>query len=105
MLEGQTRLSFECAERVTFEEALLIALREDFRVTKTYTKASIVTVVRPSDTEPMEIDVIESSGDRRCATPPRAMFAPGEKWFAFVVESQDIARLSAARQRRYWRMW
>ena len=65
----------------------------------------MVTIARSPGSEPMEIDVIESSGDRRCATPPRAMFAPGEKWFAFVVESQDIARLSAARQRRYWRMW
>ncbi|CAH0486067.1 unnamed protein product [Peronospora farinosa] len=45
--------------------AYAIALREDFRVTKAYAKPSVVTVPRPSNPEPMEVDVIESSGDRR----------------------------------------
>ena len=65
MREGQTRLSLERAEPATLEEAFAIALREDFRVTKAYTKPSVVTIARPSSPEPMEIDVIESSGDRR----------------------------------------
>ena len=65
MREGQTRLSLERAEPATLEEAFAIALREDFRVTKAYAKPSVVSVPRPSGPEPMEIDVIESSGDRR----------------------------------------
>ena len=99
MREGQTRLSLECAERATVEEALSIALREDYKVTKAYTKLTIVTGARSPGPEPMETDVIESSGDRRRGTPQKAMFAPDVKWFAFVVESQDIGRLSVAHQR------
>ena len=68
MREGQTRLSLERAEPATLEEAFAIALREDFRVTKAYTKPSVVTAVRSAGPEPMEIDAIESSGDRRRAT-------------------------------------
>uniref|UniRef100_A0AAV1TML0 CCHC-type domain-containing protein n=1 Tax=Peronospora matthiolae TaxID=2874970 RepID=A0AAV1TML0_9STRA len=68
MREGQTRLSLERAEPATLEEAFAIALREDFRVTKAYTKPSVVTTVRSAGPEPMEIDAIESSGDRRRAT-------------------------------------
>uniref|UniRef100_M4C3V5 CCHC-type domain-containing protein n=1 Tax=Hyaloperonospora arabidopsidis (strain Emoy2) TaxID=559515 RepID=M4C3V5_HYAAE len=66
MREGQTRLSLERAEPAILEEAFAIALRGLFRVTKAYTKPSVVTVSRPPGTEPMEIDVIELSGDRRC---------------------------------------
>ncbi|CAI5708623.1 unnamed protein product [Peronospora farinosa] len=65
MREGQTRLSLERAEPATLEEAFAIALREDFKVTEAYAKPSVVTVPRPSGPEPMEIDVIESSSDRR----------------------------------------
>ena len=65
MREGQTHLSLERAEPATLEEAFAIALREDFRVTKAYTKPSVVTVARPSGPELMENDVIELSGDRR----------------------------------------
>uniref|UniRef100_M4BX95 CCHC-type domain-containing protein n=1 Tax=Hyaloperonospora arabidopsidis (strain Emoy2) TaxID=559515 RepID=M4BX95_HYAAE len=65
MREGQTRLSLERAEPATLEEAFASALHEDFRVTKAYTKPSVVTIARPSGPEPMEIDVIESSGDQR----------------------------------------
>ena len=65
MREGQTRLSLERADPATLEEAFAIALREDFRVTKANTKPSVVTFARPPGPEPMEIDVIESSGDRR----------------------------------------
>ena len=46
MREGQTRLSLERAETATLEEVFAIALREEFRVTKAYTKSLIVTAVR-----------------------------------------------------------
>ena len=58
-------MSLERADLATLEEAITIALREHFRVTKAYTKPSVFTVARPSGPELMEIDVIESSGDRR----------------------------------------
>ena len=58
MREGHTRLSLERADPATLEEAIAIALREDFRVTKAYAKLSVVTVAQPSGPEPMEIDVI-----------------------------------------------
>ena len=51
MREGQTRLSLERAEPATLEEAFAIALHEDFRITKAYTKPSVVTAVRPSGPE------------------------------------------------------
>ena len=90
------RLAYRLSVRsLPLDEAFSIALREDFRVTKAYTKPSVVTFVRPSGPEPMEIDVWP---------PTRVTPAPGVRWFAFVVESQGIARLSAARQRRYRRM-
>ena len=57
MREEQTRLSLERAEPATLEEAFSIALREDVRVTKAYTKPSVVTVVRPSGPEPMAITI------------------------------------------------
>ena len=68
MREGQTRLSVERAEPATLEEAFAIALREVFRVTNAYAKPSVVTAVRSAGPKPMEIDLIESSGDRRRAT-------------------------------------
>uniref|UniRef100_A0AAV1TJW4 Retrotransposon gag domain-containing protein n=1 Tax=Peronospora matthiolae TaxID=2874970 RepID=A0AAV1TJW4_9STRA len=43
MREGQTRLSLERAEPATLEEAFAITLRDDLRVPKVYTKASVVT--------------------------------------------------------------
>uniref|UniRef100_A0AAV1U9I9 Uncharacterized protein n=1 Tax=Peronospora matthiolae TaxID=2874970 RepID=A0AAV1U9I9_9STRA len=51
MREGQTLLSLERAEPATLEEAFAIALREDFRVTKAYTKPSVVTAVRSASPE------------------------------------------------------
>uniref|UniRef100_A0AAV1TYK7 CCHC-type domain-containing protein n=1 Tax=Peronospora matthiolae TaxID=2874970 RepID=A0AAV1TYK7_9STRA len=66
--EGLTRLSLGRAEPATSEEDFAIALCEDFRVTKAYTKPSVVTAVKSVGPEPMEIDAIESSGDRRRAT-------------------------------------
>ena len=68
MREGQTRLSLERAEPATLEKEFLIALRENFRVSKAYIKPTIVTVARSPGSEPMEIDVIESLSDRRQAT-------------------------------------
>ena len=63
MCEGQTRLSLERAEPTTLKEDSAIALREEFRVTKAYTKPSVVTAVRSVGSAPMEIYVIESSGN------------------------------------------
>ena len=72
MRERQTRLLLERAEPATLEETFSIALREDFRITKAYTKPTVVTVARSPGPEPMEIDVIESSGDRRRVTPHKS---------------------------------
>uniref|UniRef100_A0AAV1UJM1 Uncharacterized protein n=1 Tax=Peronospora matthiolae TaxID=2874970 RepID=A0AAV1UJM1_9STRA len=66
--EGQTRLLLKRAEPATLEEAFAIALREYFSVTKACTKPSVVTAVKKAGPEPMEIDAIESLGDRRRAT-------------------------------------
>lgn len=63
MCAGQTRLSLERAKPATLKDKFIIALREYVRVTKAYTKPSVITVVHPSGPEPMEVDVIESSGD------------------------------------------
>ena len=46
MREKQTRLSLERVEPSTLEEAFSIALREDFRFTKAYTKPEILIVAR-----------------------------------------------------------
>ena len=83
MREGLTRLSLERAEPATLEEAFAIAPGEDFRVTMAYTKPSVVTVVRPSGPEPMEIDVIESSGDQRRVTPYRGDARTGRQMVCF----------------------
>uniref|UniRef100_A0AAV1UPR1 Retrotransposon gag domain-containing protein n=1 Tax=Peronospora matthiolae TaxID=2874970 RepID=A0AAV1UPR1_9STRA len=64
MREGQTRLSLERAEPATSEKSFAIALREDLRVTKAYTKPSVLAAVRSAGPEPICIDAIESSGDR-----------------------------------------
>ena len=79
MREGLTLLSFERAEPATLERAFSIALREDFRVTKAYTKPTIVTVARSPGPKPMKIDVSESLGDRRHATTHKSNFAPEDK--------------------------
>ena len=65
MREEQTRLLLKRADTATLEEAISIALREDFRVAKAYTKPTVVTVARSPGPEPIKINVIESSGDRR----------------------------------------
>ena len=72
MHEGQTRPSLQRAEPAILEEVFSIVLREDFRNIKEYTKPSIVTVSWSSSPEPIEIDVIESSGDRRRTTPNKS---------------------------------
>ena len=55
MREGQTRLSLERAEPATLEEAFSITLREDFRVTKAYTKPTVVIVARSPGPKPMKM--------------------------------------------------
>ena len=65
MLEVKTHLSIERAKPATLEEVFSIALREDFKVTKAYTKPTIVTVARSPGPKTMEIDVVESSDVRR----------------------------------------
>ena len=42
MREGQTRLSLERVEPATLEESFSITLREDFRVTKSYTNPKLL---------------------------------------------------------------
>ena len=79
MREGQTRLSSKRAEPTTLEEEFLIALREDFRVTKAYIKPTIVTVARSPGSESMEMDVIESSVTDYKQRTTRSMFAPDDK--------------------------
>ena len=85
MHEGQTRPSLKRAKSSTLEEAFSIALREDIKVTKAYTKPSIVTVSWSSSPEPMEIDVIASSffGDRRRATPNKSDVRTGYQMVFF----------------------
>ena len=48
MSEGQTRLSLERSKPALLEEKFSFTLREDFRVTKAYTKPTIVTDDWPS---------------------------------------------------------
>ena len=64
-------------------ETLSIALREDFRATKDYTKPTIVTVARSPGSEPMEIDAIKSSGDRRRATQHKSDVRTGRLMVCF----------------------
>ena len=100
MREGKTRLSLERVDDATLEKTFSIAPpREDVRVIKAYIKPSIVTVVRPYGPKLWRLMRLSRrvTDDMRRLT--RAVFAPGDKF----VESQDIARLSAARHRRHWR--
>ncbi|CAI5708167.1 unnamed protein product [Peronospora effusa] len=77
-------LSLEGAEPATLDETVDIkALREEFRVTKAYAKPSVVTVPQPSRPEPMEVDVIESSGDRQRVIPPKSDSRTGRQMFCF----------------------
>ena len=48
---SQTRLFLEHAEPAALEDAFSVALRDNFRVTKAYTKPSIITFVRPFGSE------------------------------------------------------
>uniref|UniRef100_A0AAV1UL96 Uncharacterized protein n=1 Tax=Peronospora matthiolae TaxID=2874970 RepID=A0AAV1UL96_9STRA len=104
MREGQTRLSLERAEPSTLKEAFAIALREDLRVTKAYTKPSVVIAVRSAGPEPMDIDAIESSSDRRSVTSYMSEVRSGRQMTAFDVESRDIAWQNASRQHLCWRI-
>ena len=83
MREKKTRLPLERAEPATLKEAFAIALREDFRVTKAYTKPSVVTAVISAGPEPMEIDAIESSGDRRRVTSYKGDVRSGRHMMCF----------------------
>uniref|UniRef100_A0AAV1SZC5 CCHC-type domain-containing protein n=1 Tax=Peronospora matthiolae TaxID=2874970 RepID=A0AAV1SZC5_9STRA len=65
------------------EKAFAISLREDFKVTKAYTKPSVVTTVRSAGSEPMEIDAIESSGDRRRVTSYKGNVRSGRQMICF----------------------
>ena len=69
MREGQTRLTLEHAVHASSKKAFSIVLLGDYRVTKPLIKSSAVTVAQPSSPGPMDIDAIDSSGDRRRATP------------------------------------
>ncbi|KAG3077719.1 hypothetical protein PI124_g20105 [Phytophthora idaei] len=64
MREGMTRYCLTRAERSSLEEAFALALREDYVVAASYAKA-LTAEVRDSTPEPMEIDAIEASNDRR----------------------------------------
>ena len=79
MRERQTCLSSKRAEPATLEKEFLIALREDFRVSKAYIKPTIVTVARSPGSESMEMDVIESSVTDYKQRTTRSMFAPDDK--------------------------
>lgn len=57
-------------EASTLEDAYSIALREDYVIASSYAK-SMFHDVRPSDSEPMEIDAIEASDTRRPPPPGR----------------------------------
>uniref|UniRef100_A0AAV1URR2 CCHC-type domain-containing protein n=1 Tax=Peronospora matthiolae TaxID=2874970 RepID=A0AAV1URR2_9STRA len=83
MREGQFRLSLERAEPATLEGAFVIALHEDCRVTKAYTKPSVVTAVKSAGPEAIEIDAIESSGDRQRVTPYKGDVHSGRQMISF----------------------
>uniref|UniRef100_A0AAV1V9Z1 Uncharacterized protein n=1 Tax=Peronospora matthiolae TaxID=2874970 RepID=A0AAV1V9Z1_9STRA len=104
MCEGQGRLSLERAEPATFKEAFAIVLRDDLRVIKAYTKSSTVTAVRSAGPESMEIDVFESSVDRRRDTSYQSNVCSGCQMICFRYESWDNARLNAALQHKLWCM-
>uniref|UniRef100_A0AAV1V446 Retrotransposon gag domain-containing protein n=1 Tax=Peronospora matthiolae TaxID=2874970 RepID=A0AAV1V446_9STRA len=95
--EGQTRLSLKRAEPATLTEAFAIALHEDFRVTKAYTKPSVVTAVRSAGPELMDVNVIESLGGRRRATSCKGDVRSGRQTICFRC------RKTAARQHQCYR--
>ena len=64
MREGMTRYCLTRAEPSSLEEAFALALREDYVVASSYVHPTFVDVLS-SGPEPMDIDTIESSGDRR----------------------------------------
>ncbi|KAG3000964.1 hypothetical protein PC121_g19566 [Phytophthora cactorum] len=64
MREGMTRYCLTRAEPSSLEEAFALALREDYVVAASYAKA-LTAEARDSTPEPMEIDAIEASNDRR----------------------------------------
>ncbi|KAJ8528620.1 hypothetical protein ON010_g14709 [Phytophthora cinnamomi] len=64
MREGTTRYFLIRAEHFSPEEALALALREDYVVAASYARA-MPDASRVSAPEPMETDAIQASGDRR----------------------------------------
>uniref|UniRef100_H3H501 CCHC-type domain-containing protein n=1 Tax=Phytophthora ramorum TaxID=164328 RepID=H3H501_PHYRM len=70
MCEGMTRYCLTRAEPATLEEAFALALREDYLVTSLYAK-TMPAQTRVSVPEPMEIDAIDSSQNRRWSSSGR----------------------------------
>ena len=66
-----TRYCLTRAEPSSLEEAFALALREDYVVASSYVHPTFVDV-RSSGPEPMDIDTIESSGDRRRGSSDRS---------------------------------
>ncbi|KAJ8566732.1 hypothetical protein ON010_g6389 [Phytophthora cinnamomi] len=64
MREGMTRYCLTRAEPSSLEEAFALGLREDYVVAALYARA-MPGAFRVSAPEPMEIDTIQASGDRR----------------------------------------
>ncbi|KAG6622014.1 polyprotein [Phytophthora cinnamomi] len=60
MREGMTRYCLTRAEPATLEEALALALREDYVVTLSYARTTPTETSQPGP-EPMEIDAVEAS--------------------------------------------
>ncbi|KAI9994074.1 hypothetical protein PInf_016637 [Phytophthora infestans] len=64
MREGMTRYCLTRAEPSSLEEAFALAIREDYMVAASYA-AAIPAEARESTPEPMEIDAINASSNRR----------------------------------------
>ncbi|KAI9980078.1 hypothetical protein PInf_026851 [Phytophthora infestans] len=64
MREGMTRYCLTRAEPSSLEEAFALAIREDYMVAASYA-AAIPTEARESTPEPMDIDAINASSNRR----------------------------------------
>ena len=77
MREGMTRYCLTRAEPPSLEEAFALALREDYVVASSYA-TTLMTDVRASAPEPMEIDAVEASRARR-SMPPRSSGVRSER--------------------------
>jgi hypothetical protein len=70
MREGMTRYCLVREEPKTLEAAFALALREDYTVASSYSRA-LSADARASTPEPMEIDAIEASATGSTGRPPR----------------------------------